>query len=169
MLRKAAFEDLDQIEILMGRVVPLMLAQNNPQWNEEYPARKDFQKDIEEDTLYVWEQDGKVLGVVCVNFEEPEGYRTAQWSVDKKPTIIHRMAVEPESRGLGIGTAMFSLAERIARENGTFYIKTDTYGTNAEMNGLMQKMGYHMTGHCRFDGRDGDFNCYEKVLESPAT
>ena len=166
MLRKAVTEDLDSIVDMMKQVIPLMQAAGNPQWSREYPARADFQKDIQAETLYVWEQEGRILGVVCVNFEEPEGYKTVAWSREQKATIVHRMAVAPEGRGRGIGTAMFLLAERIASENGTGYLRTDTYGTNQEMNGLMEKMGYRLMGQCTFPGRNGNFNCYEKAVSS---
>ena len=164
MVREASLKDLNAIEAMIKKVVLIMQKQNNPQWDQEYPARKDFQKDIEEGALYVWEEKEKIRGVMCVNFEQPDGYRAVKWIVDKKPAVIHRLAVDPEFRGRGIGKFLFSMAEEIAEKNGIRYIRTDTYRTNREMNGLMLKMGYCLAGHCRFPGKEGDFNCYEKLL-----
>ena len=73
MVREASLKDLNAIEAMIKKVVLIMQKQNNPQWDQEYPARKDFQKDIEEGALYVWEEKEKIRGVMCVNFEQPAG------------------------------------------------------------------------------------------------
>ncbi|MEF9944978.1 MAG: GNAT family N-acetyltransferase [Lachnospiraceae bacterium] len=164
MIRNARTTDLDSIMILVTKASALMLQENNPQWDPTYPTKADFQADIVEETLYVHETDGIVDGVLCVNFTESPQYQPISWAKTETAMVVHRMAVDPDSRGRGIGHRLLSFADEIARSHHVFYLKSDTYGANVKMNGLLQKHAYTLCGHLYFPGIEGVFNCYEKSL-----
>lgn len=165
MIRKAAMADIEQIMEIVEQTIEIMNREGNSQWDENYPARVDFLEDIRESSLFVQETDGHVEGMVCVNCREPKEYAGVEWAENGPCTVTHRMAVSPESRGKGVGRALLTYAEKIARDNGTFYLKSDTYEINEKMNGMLQRLGYTLRGKMRFKGKPGDFHCYDKRLD----
>ena len=57
--------------------------------------------------------------------------------------------------------------EGIALNCGTtHYLKTDTNAVNEKMQGLFASCGYVAVGDIKLEGKDGDFRCFEKVIEA---
>ena len=52
-IRPATNEDLPALMALMRRIVPLMLAAGNLQWDDSYPNESVFQRDIDLGQLWV--------------------------------------------------------------------------------------------------------------------
>lgn len=164
MIRKAQAADIFAVMAIISASLPILRAAGNPQWDETYPAQADFAADIAAGNLYLWEAEGAVLGVICVNQEEPAEYGPLPWSLSGPATVVHRMAVSPASRGRGVGGALLDFADEAASASGTRYLKSDTYGLNQPMNRLLIRHGYRPVGTMRFKGKEGLFNCYEKAL-----
>lgn len=164
MIRLAFMTDLDAIMRIVKETIELMHLEDNPQWDESYPARSDFLSDIEDGNLYVYVLHDEIAGFACINCDEPSEYLDLPWSCKKRATVIHRMAIQKDQRRNGIGIAFFQFAEEIAIKNNTYYLKTDTYGNNEKMNALMKKQGYKFKGHMHFKGKDGLFSCYDKQI-----
>jgi GNAT superfamily N-acetyltransferase len=168
MIRKATEADLDRIMELIDRVVRGMRAEGIDQWNDDYPVRSDFRADILAAELYLDESEVEprgLRGVACINKVEPEEYRTASWSKAGPAIVIHRLAVNPDFRQRGVAAGFFLLAEDLARRNGCFYLRSDTYSRNAKMNALFVRQGYARAGDIHFKGRVEVFHCYDKILE----
>lgn len=163
-MRKAVKEDIQDIMKIIKETIEEMRTYNNTQWNEEYPAEKDFMKDIENEELFVIEREGRLAGFVCINKEVPDEYDGLNWSSDKEALIIHRMAVSLEHRKSGIGTELMKLADDFALRSNIKYLKIDTYSINEKMNALIKKFDYKFVGEINFKGREKSFYCYEKVL-----
>lgn len=164
MIRLALEKDLDSVMEIVEKTIAIMRLEGNPQWDETYPARNDFLTDIREQTLYLAEERGVIVGMVCINLQEPMEYGSIPWAAQGSATVVHRMAVLPAARGKGAGPAMLAYAEEIARRNGTQYLKVDTYGANEKMNRLLQKLAYRFRGQIFFKSKEGKFNCYDKQL-----
>lgn len=165
MIRKAVREDLDKIMVIIEETIAVMEREGNPQWDDNYPRRTDFQRDIEENTLYVFADDGdEIKGLVCINDVEMPEYEPLDWSCRERALILHRMAVAPSSRREGIGSALLALAEELAAQQSVRCLKTDTYCDNDKMNGMFLKKGYSKIGEVHFGDIAGHFNCYEKIL-----
>ena len=49
------------------------------QWNEHYPSLEAFQKDLDREELYVFEQEGNVLGAVMISDFKDLVYEPVQW------------------------------------------------------------------------------------------
>lgn len=163
MIRKAKTEDIGRIMKMVEEAIILMNEEDNTQWDENYPLASDFIADIEEETLYVFD-DGEVKGVVCINQTQPFEYKNVTWQVEKEAIVIHRMAVLGECRRQGIAKKFMEFAEEKARELGTNYIRTDTNSKNTRMNAMFQKLGYEKTGIVHFRNNPYDFYCYEKEI-----
>lgn len=165
MIRKAKSSDMVAIMDIIHNTIKGMKDSKNYQWDSKYPQPKHFEGDIESGNLYIYEgENGKTGGMICINFEEPEEYSGLNWSLNKKATVLHRMAVSHDCRNQGVGTSLMKFAEELAVKNGTMYIKSDTYSTNQLMNRLFGKLHYKFIGEMSFQGRELPFYCYEKII-----
>lgn len=164
MIRRAESQDIIGIMELIKESTQIMVKEQNPQWDENYPAVGDYLDDIKAKTLYVYEDDSQMAGVICINETEPSEYAPINWSQNHKAFIIHRMAVSPSHRGKSIGSSLLDFANTLVKQEGAGYLKTDTYSLNKAMNGLLQKKGYQLCGTMSFKGKPEKFNCYEKMF-----
>lgn len=164
MIRLAKLGDLESIMKIVKAVCQEMQIAGNDQWDDHYPQASDFIRDIEKHELYVAEIDKRITGFICINYLEPEEYQNANWAVNEKPMVLHRMAVNLGCRNQGIGTMLMEFAEELAQNKGVYYLRSDTYSLNPKMNALFQKLNYRFAGEINFRGKSNLFNCYEKVL-----
>lgn len=163
-MRKAVIEDIREFMQIIKDTIAEMRTYNNTQWDENYPQEKDFISDIQRGNLYVAEREGKLVGFVCINKVEPVEYNGLNWSLNEVCMVVHRMAVNPNYRRIGIGTELMKFADELALEHNIRYLKTDTYSINTKMNALFKKCGYNLVGEMSFLGKEKPFYCYEKVL-----
>lgn len=163
MIRLAIVSDLDRIVEIVNASKEIMQAQGNFQWDDNYPLRGDYERDIENAELYVIEENGIVSGFLCLNGDEPEEYKTAAWEKSEPALVIHRMAVAPESRGRGLAGKLLDFAWDTTRERGIPSLRTDTFSGNIAMNSLFVKHGFRKTGNIELSGKQlQPFYCYEK-------
>ena len=88
--------------------------------------------------LYVWEEDGRLLGVVSLFLKEQEesAIRLPCRYVDLDTLYVH-----PEARGSGIGTALYQAACQWAKEQGADRVELMTLGENRNARAFYDKMG----------------------------
>lgn len=164
MIRLSNISDIDSVMEIVRQTTEIMKTENNPQWNEQYPTRSDFFKDIQSKHLYIYENHNEIGGLLCLNTKEPEEYSAVSWFLPDTAIVLHRMTVNPAYRKQQIGTKLLQFAETYALETGYHYLKTDTYSTNYSMNYLFIKRGYRKTGEIYLNKKPKTFNCYEKIL-----
>jgi 2-amino-4-hydroxy-6-hydroxymethyldihydropteridine diphosphokinase len=154
---------------LLRRVVPLMRAAGNLQWDDEYPNRQGFADDIAVDELWVAEHNGALAGVAAITTAQSPEYAQAGWDIHEPAIVVHRLAVDPAYRGAGIATALMQQAEAVARERGITILRVDTNTQNPATQRLLPKLGYTLAGEISLEFRPGlRFFCYEKRLNPPA-
>jgi N-acetylglutamate synthase-like GNAT family acetyltransferase len=100
-IRRASMEDVATIMALVRRVVPLMRASGNLQWDDQYPNDAVFEKDVEQGQLWVAEIDGQVAGVAAITTDQEPEYAAVGWDINEVAIVIHRLAVDPAFRGKG--------------------------------------------------------------------
>jgi len=154
---------------LVRRVVPLMRAQGNLQWDDVYPNPKVFGKDIAAGQLWVTEVDGAVAGVAAITTDQSPEYAEVGWDLNEPAVVVHRLAVDPAYRGVGVAAALMQQAELVARERGIEVLRIDTNTENAATQRLFPKLGYTLAGEIGLAFRPGlRFLCYEKRLDEAA-
>jgi ribosomal protein S18 acetylase RimI-like enzyme len=164
MIRTATLLDLKQIMKIVETSKLDMHSYGNFQWNEDYPKENDFIKDIDEGTLFVYDIEGIIAGIICINNAEPEEYKTANWSKKKQAITLHRLAVSKKFQGQGIAYKLMNHANTICAQNEIDYLKTDTNSLNVKTQALLRKCGYSFTGEITFIDHPGIFYCYEKTI-----
>jgi len=164
-IRLATVEDLPALMRLMQRVVPLMQEGGNLQWDETYPNRAVFQRDIDMDQLWVAEAGGSIVGLAAITKDQEPEYAQVGWDVNEPAVVVHRLAVDPAFRGAGIAAALMQKAEKVAADRGVTVLRVDTNAQNAATQRLFPKLGYQFAGEIGLEFRPGlRFLCYEKRL-----
>ncbi|MBB6454153.1 ribosomal protein S18 acetylase RimI-like enzyme [Salirhabdus euzebyi] len=162
MIRKAKVEDINRIMEIVKDSVKVMSEQGNDQWGEEYPLAHHYEGDINEGSLYVYEDNGLVLGVACISSKGHGEYETINWSYQEPSYSIKRLAVDPQVRKKGIGLAFYQKAEDIALQNGVHYIRTDTYSKNKAALRLFEKANYRLVQEGFNGSKAAPFYYFEK-------
>jgi GNAT superfamily N-acetyltransferase len=157
--------DIAALMALVRRVVPLMRAEGNLQWDNDYPNAQVFGADIAAEQLWIAEIDGGVAGVAAITTDQSPEYADVGWDLDEHAIVVHRLAVDPAFRGAGIAAALMQQAEAVARERGIVVLRIDTNSQNAATQRLFPKLGYTFAGEIGLAFRPGlRFLCYEKRL-----
>ena len=164
-VRRAAAADVPAVLALIRRVVPQMHATGNFQWSADYPDETVFQRDIEQQQLWVAELDGTVAGVAALTTDQDEEYAQADWDATETALVTHRLAVDPAAQGKGVALALMEQAEKQAVAQGLRALRVDTNSENAATQRLFPKLGYRFAGEISLEFRPGlRFFCYEKWL-----
>lgn len=165
LIRRATRQDLPALMALMRKVVPLMRAAGNLQWDENYPDDAVFSKDIEHDHLWIAEIDSSIAGVAAVTTDQEPEYALVGWDIEEPAIVVHRLAVDPDFRGAGVASALMQKAETIAVERRIPVLRIDTNTNNGATQKLFPKLGYVLAGEIELGFRPGlRFLCYEKRL-----
>jgi ribosomal protein S18 acetylase RimI-like enzyme len=151
---------------LMRRVVPIMQASGNHQWNSEYPNESMFASDIEHGQLWVAETNlGEIAGVAAITTDQQPEYADAGLDIRETAIVVHRLAVDPAHRGAGVAGALMQQAEAVAQLRGISILRLDTNTQNHAAQRFFVKLGYTLAGEVSFAGRTGlRFLCYEKRI-----
>jgi ribosomal protein S18 acetylase RimI-like enzyme len=164
-VRKATFRDVEPVMALVRRVVPLMRASGNLQWDDHYPNAGVFERDIELDQLWLAEIDGQIAGVAAITSDQEPEYANVGWDIRETAIVVHRLAVDPGFQGKGVAVALMEQAETVARERGIVALRVDTNTQNQITQRLFPKLGYELAGEISLSFRAGlRFLCYEKRL-----
>jgi ribosomal protein S18 acetylase RimI-like enzyme len=166
-IRLATEDDLPSLMGLLRRVVPLMRAAGNLQWDETYPNDAVFQRDIDLDQLWVAVVDSNIAGVAAVTMDQEPDYKQVGWNIEEPAIVVHRLAVDPAFRGQGAAGALLRKAEEVAVERSITVLRVDTNTQNEATQRLFPKLGYILAGEISLEFRPGlRFLCYEKRLLS---
>ena len=164
-MRLATKDDLPSLMALVRRVVPLMRATGNLQWDETYPNEAVFQRDIDLNQLWIAMVDGNIAGVAAVTTDQDPDYTQVGWNIEEPAIVVHRLAVDPAFRGQGAAGALMQKAEEVAVERDITVLRVDTNTQNEATQRLFPKLGYILAGEISLEFRPGlRFLCYEKRL-----
>ena len=166
LIRSASTKDIPALMMLVRRVVPLMRETGNLQWDDTYPNEEVFARDIELNQLWVAEvEGGSLAGVAALTTDQEPEYAQVGWDLKEEAMVVHRLAVDPTFRGMGVAGALMQQAEVIATERGIAVLRVDTNTQNEATQRLFPKLGYVLAGEITLGFRPGlRFLCYEKRL-----
>jgi len=165
MIRKAVLSDLSSIYALSQACAKTMIAKGIYQWNEHYPSKNRFQKDIEAQESYVFEQDS-VIGAIVLTKTMDKEYIPISWVTKNTDNLyIHRLLVDPNHWGKGYAQKLMDFAENYAKTNSYTSIRLDTFSQNKRNQNFYETRGYKKLGDIYFPKQSKHpFYCYELVL-----
>ncbi len=141
-IQKATPERLDEILAVYETARTFMRDNGNPtQWAGGYPSKELLCGDIENEKLYIIEDEGVIEGVFYFSEGPDPTYECikGEWSNALPYHVIHRVASRGVKRGLLKLTVDFCL---------TFCdnIKIDTHEDNYVMQKALEKLGFKRCG-----------------------
>lgn len=164
-IREATNDDVAAVMSLITKVVPLMRASGNLQWDSNYPNPTVFERDIALNQLWLAEIDGALAGVAAITTTQDPEYAEV-WDTSEQAIVVHRLAVDPEFQGKGVAAELMQQAERLAHERLITTIRVDTNTNNMATQKLFPKLGYVLCGEISLAFREGlRFLCFEKRLK----
>ena len=161
--RPGTKQDLDDIYISIQQAIAEMEKHGIFQWDNIYPGREDFEKDIDNHTLYLAYKENTLAALYVISGECDDQYSNGQWEYDEKSAyILHRFCVSPAFQNQGIGKAVLQHIEKQIKGMGYESVRLDTFTENPFANKLYLHNGYEPRGYANW--RKGKFVLMEKKL-----
>ena len=136
VIRKALREDIERIEEIYEEFLDYEAEHGTvTNWIKGvYPTEKNALAGLENDTLFVGELDGKVIGSYILNHIQPDEYSKIGWkfSIDRPEDVIVIFALE------------------YGRKIGCKVMRLDTYEFNEPAAKMYDKMGFRYAGKEEF-------------------
>lgn len=160
-IRPSTVADLPLMLAMIPHSRKLMRAAGNTvQWPEGYPGEQDLRHDIEQQSSYIIEEDGRpVATFALVHGIEPTYGRIdgGQWLDDTTPyATIHRLACVEGVHGVGRDCFEWCLDKAAT-------LRADTHESNALMRHLLEAYGFTYCGIVYMD--DGSpRRAYQKMM-----
>jgi len=163
MIRLAQLNDLEVIDAIALRVIADMAESNIPQWDASYPRKTHYFQDVLQDSLFVYEVNDNIIGVMTLLKENDPPYETIDgWLCDHTNSlVIHRVLVDPSSRKQGIAQTLLNYAIELGVNQGYQSIKIDTHHDNYKMRAFLEKNKFKYIGYLDCINREA----YERLLE----
>lgn len=152
MIKKATEKDLENIAALYDKVIDYQNANGGyMSWIKGvYPTKQTAIDAHSADTLYVYEEHGKIEGSVILDCDQPSEYEGISWrtgDIRKSALVIHTLCVDPAYMGLGIASEMLSFAKELASSLDCASIRLATNSKNSIAINLYEKNGFIITGY----------------------
>ena len=161
--RKATPNDIEEICSIVHTAVSVMERGNIFQWDDLYPAKEDFQEDVDQSQLYVGSVNGQIAVVYTLNQKCEKEYENGKWKYKDEPFyVVHRLCVNPIFQNKGIAKSTLLYIERQLMEIGIHVIRLDVFSNNPFALRLYNSLGYLKVGYA--DWRKGRFFLMEKMF-----
>ncbi|MDF0714916.1 GNAT family N-acetyltransferase [Muricauda sp. 334s03] len=166
MIRHAKISEIPDILTITQACAIKMQENGIFQWNEHYPTKEAFIKDIERDELFVLEENNSIQGTIVISTLMDEEYKPIQWlTPNGNSTYIHRLSVHPDLQGKGLAQQMMDFAENYSKKSGFVSVRLDTFSQNKRNQHFYEQRGYQKLGDIFFPKQSNHpFHCYELVL-----
>ena len=134
------------------------------QWPDGFPDAELIRSDICSGLGYVVKADGVIAAYLYIGFDGDPSYPKIRgaWQYDEPYAVIHRIAISPEFRGIGLTGIIFDLVGELCRKEGISLLRIDTHEDNKRMQHVVSKHGFVYCGIVIQGG--GDRLAYEKKL-----
>lgn len=163
--RKSTNSDIDSILNIINGAQKFLKNLGIDQWQNNYPNYDVIKEDVDNGNSYVLEKDGEILGTTAIILDGEKTYDiiyNGKWLSNDRYITIHRMAVNPNYRRVGISSIILENVKKICIENNINSIKVDTHRGNLPMQKFLQKHGFVYCGIIYLE--DGDERLgFEKI------
>ena len=166
MIRKGLYSDIDRILKITKACAKHMISKGIYQWNDLYPNKSAFEKDVNRNELYILQIDKNIIGCIAISTLIDEEYLPVKWLTPNKNNIyIHRLAIHPEHQGNRYAQQLMDFAEQYAIENNYASIRLDTFSQNKKNQLFYELRGYKKLEDIYFPKQsEYPFHCYELIL-----
>ena len=166
IIRKAEISDLENIMKMYNSCVGGMLKNGIDQWDESYPNTEIISDDLKLGSYFVAELNGKIVGGVNIDQQQDPTYLNIKWKDNSNQfLVVHRLGVQEENWGDGIGKALMMFSEELVKEHGLSSIRLDTYSGNPKAIEFYLRLGYNELGTIDLKPNKKKYHCFEKIIK----
>tara|TARA_B110000977_G_C11089920_1_gene496348 strand:+ start:6122 stop:6622 length:501 start_codon:yes stop_codon:yes gene_type:complete len=166
MIRRGKLSEIEKTIEITRACADKMISEGVFQWNNLYPNKNVFQKDVARNEFYVILNEGAIIGCIVISSEKDPEYSKIDWlSKDKTHYYIHRLAIHPHFQKKGYARKLMDFAETLAIKNEIASIRLDTFSKNSRNQTFYEARGYVRLGNIFFPNQSKHpFYCYEKLF-----
>ncbi len=164
MIRKAILKDVNSIEDTYNEHFQYEL--NHTAFTVfkkgVYPTKDDAERAIYAGALFVYEENGTIVGSIIIDKVQPIEYATIPWKEklsEDEVMVIHLLMVRPSMSGKGIASSLIKFATELAQKNSCRALRLDTGSQNIPALSLYQKNGFEIIASASKSWR---CNCTQK-------
>lgn len=143
--RQATMGDIHLLSDWRWEVAAWIHEKGSDQWDVSGLSREEFERRITRsikagETWLALDDDGQPVGTIAIDVVGDEGL----WADEelRESYVIHRMMVPRSESGRGIGAAMVTFAERLARSHGRRRLVLDAWNTNKQLHRYYESLGF---------------------------
>ena len=151
MIRKAQKRDVFSVYLMYKELLTYEKEHKSySNWvMDVYPTLSTAEEGFKNGTLYVLEENGRLVASVILNGIQPKVYGNIHWKYPCKPKdvlVVHTLCVPPSEAGKGYGKQLIGFAFEKAAEMGIKAVRLDTFAQNEPAAALYQSMGFRYSG-----------------------
>lgn len=167
-IRNAMPNEAERIMEIIDSAKSSLRALGIDQWQDGYPNLESTKEDIKSGiSRVVVNEDEKIIATAAVYVGDEPTYHDiydGKWLTDNRTYgIIHRIAVDPNSKNGGTASYIMSYCEELSQQAGATSMRCDTHFDNEIMQHTLEKNGYIRCGTIYLS--DGDKRvAYEKQI-----
>lgn len=147
--RRTVEEDVNRVMEIIKQAQDYFKECNIDQWQNGYPNLQIIKEDIKNGWSYVLLKDNDIVATAAISFDKETTYERihdGKWLSNDAYAVIHRIAVDRNLKGLGLGAEIMKEAEKLMLSRGVHSIKIDTHEHNISMQKLLKKNGFQYCG-----------------------
>lgn len=159
MIRKATGKDIAAVAEIYDAILKEEETGNSTiGWlRGVYPTEQTALAALEKGTLFVLEDEGRIVAAAKIDGEQVPEYADCQWRYpvsENRVMVLHTLVVAPECPRRGYGREFVRFYEEYAAQNGRPYLRIDTNVKNAVARKMYRTLGYEEIGEvsCTFNG-----------------
>jgi ribosomal protein S18 acetylase RimI-like enzyme len=157
--------DLIEVLYLLKTCILEMNTKGLKHWNNTVPGPEAIQTDLIEGRIYLMKDKGVCKGMVTLNDEIPDDYKSLDFNQNKtKALYLRNMAVHPRWQGTGIATQLMDFVMNFAREKGFDCIRLDVFEASEQARKIYEKNLFNEVTSFYTSYQKIPFICYEKKL-----
>ncbi len=164
-IKRAMYEDMEQIIAIIEEAKEHLKENNIDQWQNNYPNKNTIAQDIMMNEAYIVYLDEIAFAYFMLSYQKESSYDEViegAWSNNEDYAVIHRLAIAKKFRGKGLASKIFEMIEEEVSLNCK-QIRIDTHKENLAMKTLLTNRDYSYVGEIRLKDKSLR-DAYEKIL-----
>ncbi|MCK9235930.1 MAG: GNAT family N-acetyltransferase [Acholeplasmataceae bacterium] len=156
-IRLATMADIVAIMTLRNETATLLKERQIDQWQHREPSQTTFIKDIQQQDLFVYEINNKIVGMIAIKLGIEPTYNLiydGKWRYEGPYITIHRLAVKRSFLGKNIASELLAFAHAEAIKKQVYVMRIDTHRDNRYAQKLFLNHGYQEVGYILLEKDD---------------
>ena len=115
----------------------------------QHPTDKIILGYIQQNAMYILEENGVILAAVAVTMSQPEDYHNIEWQhelMDDEAAVVHILCTNPDYQKQGIGRKMVEECVCLAKKAGKKAVRLDALESNTPAHRMYEAMGFELRG-----------------------